>query len=266
MACRTEPGGCPLTAATDCPIDVDQQATWPETTFRWAHDQAKRLSGSTKFLADLAIPLEQEDEFRETFGGRKLLAYHCTRLLTHEAEGIRSAGLRVLDQQLVQVRIAEAMAHGELPAAARSRAETGNVYEIGNEEGRTGQVSLIFGRRVFDDDPSGCVPLLTQWGGEAMRGGPGDAPELKSVGRPAIVVAQLDIGRRHDDPYTFPPLSKLFVGSVLGLGEQIAETHYRRPIPREDILGVWQPGHPEYDRHTRLPRETPPLRYCRKGD
>jgi len=240
--------------AADDPIDLDTQATWPEATRRWAAEHAGRLAGSTEFLCDLAISPEQEDEFRQTFGQRKLLAYHNTRLLPHEAAAIRTAGLRLLDEQLVRDRIADAIVRGELPDATRRQAETGNVYAIRNEEGRVGRICFVVGRTAFDEDPRGCEPLLRYWGGEAIRGGPGEVPELAVVGAPSIVVAKLDLTRRHNDPYSYPALAKLFVGSLLGLDGRSGETHYPDAVRGRDVLAIWHPGDSQYDRHTELPR------------
>jgi hypothetical protein len=244
-----------MTPVAGDPIDLDAQGTWPEATRRWAVREAERLAGSTEHIGDLAIPLEREDEFRQTFGARKVLAYHCTRLVPHEAAAIRADGLRLLDEQLVRDRIADAVAHGALPDGARRRAETGNVYAIGNTDGRVGQICLIVGRAVFDDDPGGCEPLLGHWGGEAIRGGPADVPALAGVGVPSIVVAALDLTRRHNDPYTWPALTKLFVGTLLELRGGAASVHCRQPIPAGDVPDIWQPGHPEYDLHPALPRD-----------
>jgi len=105
--------------AVDEPIDVDNEVTWPGPTRRWADEQAGRHARSTEFVADLAISPEDEEEFRATFGPRKLLAYYCTRLLPHEADAIRIAGLRLLDERLVEDRIASAIEHKALPQRAR---------------------------------------------------------------------------------------------------------------------------------------------------
>ena len=171
-------------------IDLDRPHTWPEATRRWAEQHAARLAGSTEFLADLAIPLELEDEFRQTFGPRNVLAYHCTRLLSHEADAISTDGLRLLDKQLVEDRIADAVAHNALLHDARRRAQTGNVYAIDNSQGRAGQVCFVIGRAAFDEHAGGCDPLLRYWGGEAIRGSPAAVPELAKVGSPSIVVAR----------------------------------------------------------------------------
>lgn len=243
-----------MNASADDLIDLDTTATWPEATRRWAEEHADRLADSTEFLADLAISLEQEDEFRQTFGPRKLLAYHTTRLLPHEADAIRTGGLRLLNEQLVTDRIADAIAHGALPDATRRQAETGNVYAIRNKEGRAGQICFVIGRTAFDEDAGGCDPLLRYWGGEAIRGGPGEVPALATVGAPSIVVAKLNLTRRYNDPYSRPELAKLFVGSLLGLDCRSADVHYPDSVPGRDILAIWQPDDPEYDRHAELPR------------
>jgi hypothetical protein len=235
------------------PIDLDNQVTWPEASRRSAEEHADRLAGSTEFLGDLPISLEQEDEFRETFGWRKLLAYHNTRLLPHETDAIRTDGLRLLDQQLVQDRISDAIAHGALPDAARREVQTGNIFATRNEAGRVGRISFVIGRTAFDEDPGGCDPLLRYWGGEAIRGGPRDVAELATVGSPSIVVAKLHLTRRHNDPYSYPELAKVFVGSVLGLDGRSSELQYTDPVPGGDVLAIWRPGDGDYDRHTALP-------------
>lgn len=239
---------------TRSPIDVDTPTTWPDATRLWAETNANQLVGSTEFLADLALSPEQEDEFRKTFGPRKLIAYHCSRLLPREVGEIRDGGLRLLNEQLVQDRIAAAVAFDEIPAEARLSAQTGNVFATENTLGRLGQICFVAGQAAFVEDASGLDPFLRYWGGEAIRGGPDDVSELATIGTPAIVVAQLDLTRRHDDPYSWPALAKLFVGSLLELSSQFATVHYRSPVAGDDVLAVWRPGEREYDRYTALPR------------
>ena len=243
-----------MKGAVDEIIDVDRPHTWAEATRNWAEQHAARLAGSTEFLGDLAIPLELEDDFRQTFGPRKVLAYHCTRLLPHEVDAISTDGLRVLDQQLVEDRIADAVAHNALPHDARRRAQAGNVYAIDNSRGRAGQLCFVIGRAAFDEHAGGCDSLLRYWGGEAIRGGPAAVPELATVGSPSIVVARLNLTRRHNDPYSWPELAKLFAGALLGLDGRFASVHYPDPVAGRDILAIWQPGGPEYDSHAKPPR------------
>lgn len=243
-----------MNVLSDGPIDVETRSTWPEETRRWAEEHAARLVDSTEFVTDLAISPELEDDFRQTFGPRKLLAYHSTRLLPREAEAVRRSGLRVLDEQLVRERITDAIADGALANGARLQAETGNVYAIGNQQHRENQICFVIGRAVFDENPGGVDPLLRYWGGEAIRGGPAEVPAFATVGAPSIVVATLNLTRRHNDPYSWPSLAKLFVGSILGLNGRFADVHYPDPVPGRDIVAIWHPGDIEYDRHAELPR------------
>ncbi|MDQ3678293.1 MAG: hypothetical protein M3401_16095 [Actinomycetota bacterium] len=233
-------------------IDVDLLESWADATRRWAEEQAARFDGSMGPLADLAISPELEDEFRQTFGPRKAVAHHCTRLLPHEADTIRQRGLRLLDEDLVADRIAAAVEAGALSDEQRRKAETGNIYAIRNTRSRTQKICFIVGRAAFDDDPGGCDPLLRYWGGEAIRGGPDDVPEFATIGVPSIVVATLNLTRPHN-ACSWPALSKLFVGKLLGLSEH-ADVHYRQPVPGSDIVAIWQPGDVDYDRHADLLR------------
>ena len=243
-----------MNSQTQSPIDVDERETWPAATRAWLEEHAKRLSGTTEHLCDFSVMPEQEDEFRRTFGTRKLLAYHATRLLPHETDAIRRHGLRLLDEQLIHDRIADAVARAALSARALRAANEGNVYATHNLEGREGKICCVLGRAVFEEDAGGCNALLRSWGGEAIRGGPDDVPALASIGTPSIVVVGLDLTRPHNEPYAWPSLGSLFVGSLLGLARRYSELHYPDAVAGSDVLTIWQPGHAEYDVHAQLPR------------
>ncbi|HZV74842.1 MAG TPA: hypothetical protein VFF79_14095 [Conexibacter sp.] len=73
-------------------VDVDRPETWPEATSEWAMRRATELAGTAQCTPDLPGLDECEDGFRLTFGDARLLAYHCTRLLAHETETIRTEG------------------------------------------------------------------------------------------------------------------------------------------------------------------------------
>lgn len=139
----------------------------------------------------------------------------------------------------------------ELPGEAFRFATTRKVYAINNTTGRDSQICFVLGRTTFDDDPRGCEPLLAYWGGEAMRGGPGNAPLLARIGRPAVVVAQLRVS---PSTITFPSLQKVFVGRFFGTERAAADVSYKEAVPGDDVVDVWQPGDPEYDCHPALPR------------
>jgi hypothetical protein len=233
-------------------IDPDEPGSWPETTRRWVSEQANRLVGTTEYSEDLAISPAQDNIFRQTFGHRHLVAYHCTCLLPTDVASMRLDGLRVLNEKLITDRIRAAAEQGALAAHALRRAETGNVFNIGGTQGRVGKICFVIGRSIFDDDPGGCEPLLRYWGGEAIRGGPDEVADLANVGKPSIVVVGLDLSPPHDDP-SWPSLAKVFVGSELGLARQFSEVHVHRPVLANDIQAIWQPSSEDYDRHSALP-------------
>ena len=109
---------------------------------------------------------------------------------------------------------------------------------------------------MFVEEVLGCDSLLSIWGGEGIYMAAGDMwPELRELGRPAIVVAAIDLsserGIRH---VARAQVQKVFVGIELDLQLAIADVFYRTPVPPEDILDVWHPGDEEYDRFPDLPR------------
>lgn len=238
-------------------VDLEDSATWPDPVAAFTERWAEQLRGSTEFTSDLEVPLELEVEFRAVFAGRPLLLFHATCLFDHEVEVIKSEGLRQLTLDLVEERIAAAHKRGLLTDEERDQCLSQNVYAIRNTEGRENQVCGVIGRGIFDDPEHGwgLHPFLGGWGGEAMHGGPGPDSDtlLQRLGHPAIVAAVLDIAAA--DARVFPSLARVFVGRALGLQDAFAAIHLLEDLPGENILGIWQPGHPEYDAHRELPRD-----------
>lgn len=216
-------------------VDVDEPATWPSAVADWANDYAQKLRGSTLHTSDLAVPLERKDELRSLLEDYKLLAFHCTRLLDHEVAAIRQRGLRVLSHELVSERIANAYERGLVTDEQRDHLQAANVFAIGAEDHREGQVCLVLGRSVFDESPSGCEPLLSTWGGEGIYA---LQPEVRLLGRPAIVLTGIDLSVSHRISPTFPSLGKLFVGTLLGTEQRSADVFLRSAIPPADVLGI----------------------------
>jgi hypothetical protein len=235
-------------------IDLDKPTTWPSAVMDWAGSYAESLRGSTHLTPDLDVPLEGEDEFRSLLDGHGVLAFHCTRLLDHEVKAIRTQGLRMLTRELVEERIAEAHCRGCITDGQQNVALERNVFARHDEHGREGQVCLVLGRQAFNEPGNGCEPLLSGWGGEGLNGGPFGNPWDLAVGTPTLVVACVDLSVSHRVSPTFPDLHKLFVGTLLGTEQTWADVHLRAPVLSGDILEIWQPGHPEYDRHADLPR------------
>jgi hypothetical protein len=239
---------------SDSVVDLDDPDTWPSDVIDWAQRWVSKLAGTTIYTADLVVPLERENEFRALLAGTTLRAYHCTRLLDHEVELIRQQGLRQLSAELVRERIDAAYEQGALTETERVGFHESHVFARGHQAHREGQVCLVLGRQILEE-VHGVSPLLSTWGGEGIYMA---APELRTrleqLGRPAIVVTQIDLSSDHRTHLTFPSLSKLFVGAVLDTEGRGADVFYRAAVPPEDVLEIWQPGHPEYDRNEGLPR------------
>jgi hypothetical protein len=96
--------------------------------------------------------------------------------------------------------------------------------------------------------------LAEWWGGEGLNGGPlGGQPWNLTVGQPRIVVAQIDLSISHRASPSYPPLANVFVASLLDLGGCYVDVFLRSAVPASDILEIWQPGDPAYNRYPHLP-------------
>lgn len=239
-------------------IDVDDRSTWPDDIAIAATQLAGSLRGSTRYISDLAISPEEEDRFRERLKGRRLGAYHCTRLLDHEISVVREVGLLPLTASVVAQRIELACQEGAISSIERDLLLESHVFRLGNKteiDGRRDQVCLILGAAVFDDFPDAVTPLLSSWGGEAIYVYALDRGQLlASLGKPTIVRAAIDLTEGWRVHLVAPDVARLFVGAVLGLSDRTADVFYRAPVEPEYVLDLWQPGCHEYDRFTELPQ------------
>ena len=93
-------------------IDVDDRRTWTKGIQTCVDEWATQYRGTTKYTADLPVPLEDESAFQALFRGHLLRVYHCTKLLPHEVAMIKTDGLRPLSASLVLDRINAAHAAG----------------------------------------------------------------------------------------------------------------------------------------------------------
>jgi len=153
-------------------VDVDDRGSWPAHVNMYAEQWAERLRGTTKYTGSLDIPLEQEGKFCQMFEGYLVRAYHCTRLMDQERDGIYAHGLRIFTADLMTDRIKAAHAAGEITAAEcerylRSHAFASVDRDKHCDENRAGQVCLIVSRTILDHLASGVTDLLDTWGGRA---------------------------------------------------------------------------------------------------
>jgi len=214
-----------------------------------------QLSGSSRHAADLDFHAENENSFRQLLGTRSLRAYHATRLLDHEVELIREQGLIPLDHVLIERRVELASKRGFITEQERAQLHEGHVFREPPQGRRAGQVCMFVGEQLFDDT-AGLGSLLGIWGGEGVYMASGTqslVPRLRQLGRPTIVVANIQVAEWESSPI-HPDLWKVFVGHHLRLSGIGADLFLRYAVPPEWIADIWQPGHPGYDRWSLLPR------------
>ena len=123
-------------------IDVDDPESWPSQVTENVRKHMEQFRGTTEITSDLALSPHDEDSFRGLFDARLLRAYHCTRLLPHEAQIIKKQGLRLLSRELVEERIDEAQKIRCIsPSEARALHAT-HVFATQEQQNREGQVCL----------------------------------------------------------------------------------------------------------------------------
>jgi hypothetical protein len=236
-------------------VDVDEPETWPESVADWARRRATDVAGSSQYTSDLPIPIEEENSFRSFFGDRPLLAFHCTRLLDHEAAWIWEQGLRPLSLELVSERIDGAFDRGLIDNSERDHLHASHTFAAGTQKARQGQICFVVGRAVLAERHSGCEPLLSTWGGEGIyMAATSIRKRLARLGTPSLIKARVWLGCDHWEALTFPSLAQLFVGAVLGAEPLSCDLFYRATVPAGDILTILQPGDAEYDVFPHLPR------------
>jgi hypothetical protein len=220
----------------------------------FVRELADRLRGTARFTEDLRPPAGSELRLLGLLDGRLVRAYHATRLLDHEADSIRATGLRPRTREFVSERTVAAFEHGAITREQRDLLlHQANVYAEGQHEKSDGKVYLFFGQDPLRRQINAVWDLLSLWGGEAVyQSAAGDELGLR-IGRPSIVVADLDLTLNAAARFVTPGLVHLFVGHVLRLQRPGAEIYYGGPVPGRNIAAIWQPGQRAYDRFKGLP-------------
>lgn len=238
-------------------IDPDNRETWPPEVAEFVRRAAAAVRGAVRHTSDL-FAHEGEERFLQVLRGSTIRAYHCTRLLEHELAGIRAHGLRRLTAELVLERIEKALEYKAITPAEAEQLRKGHAFATGDEENREGRVCLFSNRQTMDDAHS-VKDLLGIWGGEAIYSHVGTEwePRLKKLGRPAVVVVDLDVNQPPQgkkEHYVTPSVLAGFISVELGFEDPGFEIHFMGDIPATQVADIWTPGHPEYDRHRDLPR------------
>jgi xanthine/CO dehydrogenase XdhC/CoxF family maturation factor len=132
--------------AYDAPdlIDLDRSDTWPVAVRDAAEQQAKMIRATGEIdLADLF------DDAADTavlalLHDHRVVAYHCTRLLDHEAIPIRSDGLTPLSKESVNSRIDAAHRHGPVSDDDRDLLRRATILTTRQPEPRRAGAVYLF--------------------------------------------------------------------------------------------------------------------------
>jgi hypothetical protein len=237
--------------------ELGETASWPASALDFVDDRIRR----GKRAGDRDP--EAERAFRTMFDGSVVRAYHLSRLLEHEADSIRTVGLRVATKNLFEERIKRATEVARFSDSFRDRLLALHALSDGDDDrrayGRAGQVCFFVPLAYLKNDlfgpDSGMRGFLKYWGGEAVFTGfhESEREELTTFGRPSIVVATFDVATwlRLMDHIS---LLRLCVEIRTGIKTASSEILWRETVPPENIEAIWQPGDLNYDALENLPQ------------
>ena len=237
-------------------VDVDDPNTWPPDVRELIPEYVDSIDEPAENRENLKSQASYLDpELRRLLADHELRAYHCTRLLDHEAVEIRTRGLRLLNSRLVADKLQTARERGYItPKLHDELLANSRVGERADHLQVEEQISLVQSTFVFD----GFHWLLSTWGGEAIYTAlessdlrhQSSHQLLSKLGRPTIVVVRL---RVESTEHAFSCLAGPFVAAAAGWPERGAVLVYAAPIPGELIKAPWQPGDDLYDGFRELP-------------
>lgn len=248
---------------TSCPVlDLGRPGDWP-APLRAALDEVRPvfhawLTGSPDRKA--ALYDRAHARLHEALQPYALVGWHLTRLLDHEVDAIRTAGLQVLSTQLLEWRISEAQSRAlldtETVAALQANHHANKPY-------RAGQLWFGFTKALPGEQATNR--LLRYWGGEALyiehEDDSATAAVLCGLGRPAIVDAVVPIAWLRDHSVLEDEVARadLVHEGLLPYVEPGFESYSRQPIPAQLITGITRWPEPDFCERTRCEQWDEPL-------
>jgi hypothetical protein len=168
-------------------IDISENHTFP-----------KRLRMFLSKDVSAGLDAKGRRELAASLSAYPVLAFHATRLLPHAEESIRVGGLVPLDEDFQIRRVAQAVGSGDLPPELGDRMLKGGRKLLRSQRSaREGRICFGVGRDILKTSAGGFSNLLRSWGGESLYGdlpvGSEDRAFVRTIGRPSMVVAQLDL-------------------------------------------------------------------------
>ena len=123
----------------------------------------------------------------EILCNKKIISFHCTRLVDYEISDILKNGLKPLDGDFSIKRIKELFDNGLISEkSSQELKKNNNCYD----ENREGMLFFFHFIKTLKDE-SGLEYLFRYWGGEAIYRNHKENEELKTIGKPCII----EIGR-----------------------------------------------------------------------
>lgn len=186
-----------------------------------------------------------------------LRGYHFTRLTKDETAGVQKCGMALSGTGLLLRRIAAQVAVGNISPADAAIFLANNQA---HERNRAGQTWFCFYPPAQVSE-SGVSSLLAYWGGEALYNTHAEdarlGPLLKSIGRPAVVEA--------DVPVAFLSSPMKLAGKIVELDMEHngikayrhptkLEDYSTQPIPADRVCRVVLQPSPEFEALTRCDR------------
>lgn len=227
------------TVIADDVIDVSAPETWPGPLTSIITELNRHVP-HVDHPTDLAIPQDGREGVRLALLGQHLLARHFTRLMPHEFDSIRSAGLQLPSQGFFNGRLDRAEALGYISrTVARALKESTIFAAESQNRGDRNFVCLTIGR-VLEEDPSAVSELLGTWGGEGIffaRGARDHAKLLRTLGVPAVVHVALPpecVSRSR----FFPAIENMLLGRMRGLPGAHGDVLSREAVPPDAIVAI----------------------------
>lgn len=134
-------------------ISVDDPDSWPREAREACVELARRANDEPEYISDLNLTTEEEDAFRTLLSGHHVTAYHVSRLLPHEVDGIKRDGLRQLTEDLVRDRILAAGQNGFLTHDEALALNSAHVFAAGEARNRENRVCFFLSETTLTDRP-----------------------------------------------------------------------------------------------------------------
>ena len=184
-------------------IIIDQITTWPESIYNLidsSKSDLKNYINEKKRIEEISNWANRpknayEDKWNSVVDligsylqGKKLIGFHCSRLMDDEIENILANGLVPLNSNFAKQRINTVYERGLITSDLKERLL---VKEEPSEEYREGTIHFFHNTSTFRKEMLLHL-LFKSWGGEAIYSGFEQDKSLQKIGIPCIIVASIE--------------------------------------------------------------------------